>query len=193
MKPFYIGCLIVLGLAILVGGCAAMAGVSGYNQAKTLDQKVQSQWAEVEVQLQCRFDMIPQLEATVKGVAGQEQKVFRYRRSAQGLLPGRQRSRQGGRGQRTQHDAFATVVVAGELSAVEIERVVSQVAGFDRRNRKPALGRAWPIQRGGACLEPVHADVSQQILRRTGRRKPAEYLKGPETAKEPPKIEFSKP
>ena len=76
MKPFYIGCAIVLALAVLVGGCTAMFGVSGYNQAKALDQDVQSQWAQVEVQLQRRFDLIPQLEATVKGVAGQEQKVF---------------------------------------------------------------------------------------------------------------------
>ena len=35
-----------------------------------------SKWAQVENQLQRRFDLIPNLVETVKGIAGQEQKVF---------------------------------------------------------------------------------------------------------------------
>jgi len=58
--------------AILVGGCV----YSGYNKAVTLDEEVSSQWAQVENQLQRRFDLIPNLVETVKGVAGQEQEIF---------------------------------------------------------------------------------------------------------------------
>lgn len=57
---------------LLVGGCI----YSGYNKAITLDEQVLSRWAQVENQLQRRYDLIPNVVETVKGVAGQEQKVF---------------------------------------------------------------------------------------------------------------------
>ncbi len=62
----------VIGGILLVGGCM----VSGYNKAIALDENVKSAWAQVENQLQRRFDLIPNLVETVKGIAGQEEKVF---------------------------------------------------------------------------------------------------------------------
>ena len=68
--------LIVFGglvvLILMAGGCV----YNGYNQAITLDEGVKSQWAQVENQLQRRFELIPNLVETVKGVAGQEEKIF---------------------------------------------------------------------------------------------------------------------
>ena len=62
---------IVLAL-VVVGGCM----YSGYNRAVTLDEDVQSKWAQVENQLQRRFDLIDNVVSTVKGVAGHESDVF---------------------------------------------------------------------------------------------------------------------
>lgn len=68
--------LIIFGVIVVMlltaGGCV----YSGYNQAITLDEAVKSQWAQVENQLQRRFELIPNLVQTVKGVAGQEEKIF---------------------------------------------------------------------------------------------------------------------
>lgn len=67
--------LILLGLLALVllgGGCV----YQGYNQAIGLDEEVKQRWAQVENELQRRYELIPNLVSTVKGVAGQEQKVF---------------------------------------------------------------------------------------------------------------------
>lgn len=68
--------LIVLGvigaLILLLGGCV----LNGYNQAMTLDEGVQNRWAQVENQLQRRFELIPNLIETVKGVAKQEEKIY---------------------------------------------------------------------------------------------------------------------
>jgi len=58
--------------AIIVGGCA----YTGYNRAVALDENVKNMWAQVENQLQRRFDLIPNLVESVKGVAGQEQTIF---------------------------------------------------------------------------------------------------------------------
>jgi len=63
---------IILGLLLLTGGCV----YSGYNHVIALDEAVKSRWAQVENQLQRRFDLIPNLIETVKGVAKQEQKIF---------------------------------------------------------------------------------------------------------------------
>ena len=62
----------VLLAGLLVGGCI----YGGYNRAVALDEEVKSAWAQVENQLQRRYDLIPNLVETVKGVAGQEKDVF---------------------------------------------------------------------------------------------------------------------
>jgi LemA protein len=72
-----IGCIaaIVIGLivvALVVGGMY----VSHKNQMVTLNEQVKSNWAQVDVVLQRRADLIPNLVATVKGFAQHEEKVF---------------------------------------------------------------------------------------------------------------------
>lgn len=63
--------VLVLG-ALILGGC----GYKGYHKAIALDEEVEAAWAQVENQLQRRFELIPNLVSTVKGVAGQEEKIF---------------------------------------------------------------------------------------------------------------------
>ncbi|HEX4000173.1 MAG TPA: LemA family protein [Pirellulales bacterium] len=62
----------LLAIAVLGGGCVFM----GYNRAISMDEAVKNNWSQVENQLQRRYDLIPNLVATVKGTAGQEQAVF---------------------------------------------------------------------------------------------------------------------
>jgi LemA protein len=47
-----------------------------YNTFVTLDESVKASWAQVENQLQRRYDLIPNLVETVKGFANQEKEVF---------------------------------------------------------------------------------------------------------------------
>ena len=72
MKRF-VGVLVVLLIvALLVGGMY----VSRRNQMVALNETVKSDWAQVDVVLQRRADLIPNLVETVKGYAAQEQTVF---------------------------------------------------------------------------------------------------------------------
>lgn len=68
--------LIVLGVivvgALLLGGCA----YSGYGKAVDLDENVSRLWKDVDVQLQRRYELIPNAVAVVKGIAGQEKDIF---------------------------------------------------------------------------------------------------------------------
>jgi LemA protein len=56
----------------------ALMGLSGcgYNSMQTQDEQVKSAWSEVLNQYQRRADLIPNLVATVKGFAAQEQQVL---------------------------------------------------------------------------------------------------------------------
>jgi LemA protein len=68
--------LVVLGgLALVV--IIVIASIAGtYNRLVTLDQAVQSQWAQVESVYQRRADLIPNLVATVKGAANFEKSTY---------------------------------------------------------------------------------------------------------------------
>jgi len=65
--------IIILVLVVLVF-FGQYIGVK--NTLVTKNEQVRSNWAEVDVQLQRRADLIPNLVETVKGYAGQEQAVF---------------------------------------------------------------------------------------------------------------------
>jgi LemA protein len=68
--------IIVLAVIVFlaIGAYSFFAG--NYNNFVRLDQAVKSAWAQVENQLQRRYDLIPNLVETVKGYAKQEREVF---------------------------------------------------------------------------------------------------------------------
>ena len=50
--------------------------ISVYNSLVTLRQKVKNAWSQIEIQLQRRFDLIPNLVETVKGYMGHESNIL---------------------------------------------------------------------------------------------------------------------
>ena len=65
--------VVVLGVAALGIG---LMFIGRRNQMVTKSQTVEAQWHQVDVDLQRRADLIPNLVETVKGYAAQEQTVF---------------------------------------------------------------------------------------------------------------------
>jgi LemA protein len=84
MKTGIIVLVVVAVIALLVGG----AYVSSRNQMVVKNEAVKSAWAEVDVVLQRRADLIPNLVETVKGFAAQEQTVFHDIAAARSALLG---------------------------------------------------------------------------------------------------------
>jgi len=66
----------VVGVLILAVFMVFGSYVSAKNQMVAKDQVVKSQWSEVDVQLERRADLIPNLVETVKGFTKEESTVF---------------------------------------------------------------------------------------------------------------------
>lgn len=66
----------VLGIIVLVIVLVGGSLVSTYNNLVTMSENVDNSWAQVQVQLQRRYDLIGNLVNTVKGFATQEQQVL---------------------------------------------------------------------------------------------------------------------
>ena len=58
-----------LAATLLLSGC-------GYNTLQSADEQIKASWSEVVNQYQRRADLIPNLVATVKGFAAQEEKIL---------------------------------------------------------------------------------------------------------------------
>ena len=84
MKALAAFIAVVLILALVVGGMY----VGRRNEMVRLNEQVKSNWAQVDVVLQRRADLIPNLVETVKGFAAQEQTVFHDIAQARAALLG---------------------------------------------------------------------------------------------------------
>ena len=64
-------------IIIALAACAAVVwGITGYNGLVSMDEGVQTKWADVETQYQRRADLIPNLVNTVKGYAAHESETL---------------------------------------------------------------------------------------------------------------------
>jgi LemA protein len=68
--------LIIVGIIILVIVIPYSYLKGTYNTLVTMDEGVKGAWAQVENQLQRRYDLIPNYVETVKGYAAHEKEVF---------------------------------------------------------------------------------------------------------------------
>lgn len=76
--------------ALLLAGALAAGGPTGcgYNRIQQLDEQASQAQRQIEVQLQRRADLIPNLVSTVKGFAAQEQTILNRVADAQRGLTG---------------------------------------------------------------------------------------------------------
>jgi LemA protein len=68
--------LIIVGILILIVVIPFSYLKGTYNTLVTMDEGVKAAWAQVENQLQRRYDLIPNYVETVKGYAAHEKDVF---------------------------------------------------------------------------------------------------------------------
>jgi len=67
---------IAIGIIVLLIFAGASSYIGAKNQMVTKNESVKAAWSQVDIVLQRRADLIPNLVETVKGFAAQEQTVF---------------------------------------------------------------------------------------------------------------------
>lgn len=78
-----VGIIIIVVVVILVV-VLVVSAIAVYNKLVVLRNKVKNAWAQIDVQLKRRFDLIPNLVETVKGYATHEKEIWDAFASARG-------------------------------------------------------------------------------------------------------------
>ena len=78
----------ILGIVIVIIIAIAGMFIGTYNRLQTMDENINSNWAQVENQLKRRNDLIPNLVNTVKGYATHENQIFTNIAEARAKLSG---------------------------------------------------------------------------------------------------------
>jgi len=187
-KKIIIVILVVIAL-LVVSLYSFFAG--NYNNFVRLDQAVKSSWAQVENQLQRRYDLIPNLVETVKGYAKQEKDVLVEVTNA--------RSKVGGAG--TVSDKIAANnELSGALSRLMVVverypdlksnqnfiRLQDELAGTENRIAQERRKYNESVEAYNKAIAVVPGSI---VARREGFKEEA-FFAAPTEAKAAPKVKF---
>lgn len=180
----------ILGVLIVL----FLLAVGQYNKAVSMDEAVKSQWAQVENQLQRRYDLIPNLVETVKGFAGQEKTVFL------GVAEARKAYFQASQGASVAEKAKAAGQVEGALSRLLL--LQEKYPELKSNENFMKLQDSLEGTENRIAVERMRYNESVKQLNTYTRRffgrmfaawagvEKAEYFEVPEAAKAAPQVKF---
>ena len=124
----------LLFVVIIVGVYAFMM----YNRLVSASENVDAQWAQVEGQYQRRFDLIPNLVESVKGIMEQEQEVFGALAEARTRYSGASGVSERAEAATQVESAFGRLLVVMEnypqlKSSENVQTLMSQLEGTENR------------------------------------------------------------
>ena len=181
---------LVLGLALAASGC-------GYNTIQTYDEAADAAKNNIEVQLQRRADLIPNLVETVKGYAAQEEAVYvQVAQARSGLLGAVQRGdpAQMANANDQLTGAIGRLLVVAEAypqlkSDQNFLRLQDELAGTENRIAVARQDYNQNVERYNGYIRRFPAVLTAKV---TGA-KPREYFEVTNPgAREAPQVDFSK-
>jgi len=180
---WFIGGLLLVAALILVG-----IYVYYYNRIRILDNRIEEAWAQIDVQLKKRFDLVPNLVETVKGYASHERSIFEK------IAEARQRMVTGGRQERMDasneltgalRSLFAVAEAYPDLKASQNFKLLQeQLEGIEN---KIAYSRQY-YNTSVLAFNNVITTIPGSWFA-AGRQK-RDFLEIPEAEREPVKVEF---
>lgn len=84
---------VIIGVIIVVIVIIAVSIIGSYNGLISLEESTNTAYSDIQVQLQRRMDLVPNLVNTVKGYAAHETEVFTAVSDARANLPVREQLR----------------------------------------------------------------------------------------------------
>jgi LemA protein len=180
--------IVILAVAALpLGGCS-------YNKFVGLDQAVQSQWAQVQNQLQRRNDLIPNLVESVKGYAAHEEGVFKDIADSRARLLAAKTPEETIQAANQQTGALGRLLAISEnypqLKANEqFNRLMDELSGTENRIAVERMRYNERIQEYNTATKQFPANVTAKMF----GFKEHPFFQAPPEATQVPKVNFTKP
>jgi LemA protein len=187
--------ILVLVVLLAIGLIFGVMYVDRKNQMVTKNETIKSTWAEVDVVLQRRADLIPNLVATVQGYAAQEQTVFHDIAAARSALigAGSPQAKIAANGQLDSALSRLLVVVENYpvlKSNENFLKLQDELAGTENR---VAVER----KRYNDAIQDYNTYIGQfpnsMFAGWAGFKRNDAYFNAPEAAREAPKVQFPGP
>ena len=184
--------LVLLAIIILIVIIGISWYISGLNRVVALDEGVASRWAQVETQLQRRYDLVPNLVSTVKGYASHEEQLFTTvteMRSRWAQAATREEQIDAARGV---EGAIGRLLLVAEnypqLRASEnFLTLQSQLEGTENRISVERMRYNEDARAFNTYIRTVFGSF---FAKRRGLTEPAPYFEVAEGAQEVPRVEF---
>jgi LemA protein len=182
---------VLLILALIVGGTY----VGRRNEMVRLNEQVKSNWAEVDVALQRRADLIPNLVETVKGYAAQEQTVFGDIAKARAALLGAREPQDKIAANNQLDGALGRLLLVVEnypqlKSNENFLRLQDELAGTENRIAVARKRYNDSVQGYNTYIGLFPNDI---IARSAGFRRNNAYFEASPASREAPKVQFPGP
>jgi LemA protein len=187
----WIGVLVGVALIAVVGLIGFSWYISGYNRAVRLEQSVKEAWAQVDVVIERRFDLIPNLVEVVKVYAAHEKEIFEHLADA-----------------RTQYQKAQTVsdkAAAASLFDRALVNVLALAENYPQLRANENFLKLQDSLEGAEnriAVERMRYNAAVQALNtyyrsffggffcRRAQVQMVEFYKAPEVKKEAPKVKF---
>ncbi len=184
--------LVVLAVLVLVGVLLGGSLMSARNELVAEHEAVQSAWSQVDVVLQRRADLIPNLVETVKGAAGHEEKVINDVTSARAAMMGAKTPAEKIQANSQLDQALGRLMVVVEnypnIKANEnFQRLQDELAGTENRIAVERRKYNEVVQRYNTDIALFPKNIAAGMF---GFHREDAYFKADTAAKEPPKVKF---
>ena len=167
----------------------------GYNRIQSLDEQAEGFKSQIEVQLQRRYDLVPNLVATVRGYAEHETEIFeavaQARAQLGGAVQGGQLAEMAAANQALGSALGRLIAIAEdnpEIRANENFRALQdQLEGTENRISTARLDYNNAVQEYNAYIRRFPQVLTAKVI----RAKPREYFEvADEAAREAPRVQF---
>jgi LemA protein len=184
--------LIVVGLILLVGIVMAGSLFGTHNELVQEREAIKGSWAQVDVVLQRRADLIPNLVETVKGYAKHEETAIDSVTAARAALGGAQTPKDKIAANGQLDSALSRLLVVVEnypnLKANEnFMRLQDELSGTENRIAVERRKYNETVQKYNTDIELFPKNIAASIW---GFHREDAYFKADDAAKQAPKVKF---
>jgi len=187
-----VGRIALLVLVVAVVGVAGSAGCS-YNKFTTQEEAIKGEWGQVEVQLQRRSDLIPNLVESTKAFAKQERDVFQSVADARAKMAGATTPEQKIAAANAETSAIGRLLVVVEAypqlkSDATFARLMDELAGTENRLSTTRGRYNEKIREYNTSRRRFPANITAGLF----GFKEYPYFEAPADSKAAPKVDFGK-